>query len=369
MAAGLAAVVLGVVVILVVRTPQRAQEDASAVSALYEQLPYQDLFPLAEGPIEIDGQSRRIRIGFSQTGFNHPWRVEMVNSARAEVARHPNVELIVTDGKVDVVKQSGDIADLLAQGVDAIIVSPVEDAGLRAAMRRATSRSSVPVIVLDRDVEVNKSVFIGQDNASMAAAVAEVMVERLRERHGEVKGNVLVLTGLLGSKPAIGRHEGFLAVVNRHPGINVLASGDGQWIREPALRLMDDWLVRFPVIDAVFSHAEESSWGAQLAIDRAGRAAENILHLTHDGSNHGFCSVATGLFAADGNYTPYLGQVGVRAALYALMGRDMTATEPYEFGRRLRLPDLPVVTPQNVDEWRGRGWGEWNPAACAAPTK
>lgn len=362
-------VVLGLVVYLVVRIPRRGADDASLYANLYAQLPYQDLFPLAEGPVEIDGQPRRIRIGFSQTGFNHPWRVEMVNSARAEVARHPNVELVVTDGKVDVVKQSGDIADLLAQGVDAIVVSPVEDAGLRAAMRRAMSRATVPVIVLDRDVETDKTLFVGQDNASMAAAVADVMVERLRERHGAVKGNVLVITGLLGSKPAIGRHEGFLSVVTRHPGINVLASGDGQWIREPAVRLMDDWLVRFPVIDAVFSHAEESSWGAQLAIDRAGRAAEGILHFTHDGSNHGFCSVATGQFAADGNYTPYLGHVGVRAALYALTGRELTATESYEFGRRLRLPDLPIVTAQNVDQWRGRGWGEWNPAACGAVTK
>lgn len=367
-AATLVAVALGLVVVLVVRLPHGGAEDAADFSELYQDLPYQDLFPLNEGPIEIDGTVRRIRIGFSQTGFNHPWRVEMVNSARAETARYPNVDLIVTDGKVDVVKQSGDIADLLAQGVDAIIVSPVEDAGLRAALRRAMLRSSVPVIVLDRDVEVDKTLFIGQDNASMAASVAEVMVERLRERHGDVRGNVLVITGLLGSKPAIGRHEGFLSVVERHPGITVLASGDGQWIREPAVRLMEDWLVRFPAIDAVFSHAEESSWGAQLAIERAGRAGEGILHFTHDGSKHGFCSVEAGLFAADGNYTPYLGHIGVRAALYALMGREMMETQPYEFGRLLRLPDLPVVTAQNIDEWRGRGWGEWNPAACAAPT-
>jgi ribose transport system substrate-binding protein len=131
---------------------------------------------------------------------------------------------------------------------------------------------------------------------------------------------------------------------------------------------MEDWLVRFPAIDAVFSHAEESSWGAQLAMERAGRQGDGILHFTHDGSNHGFCSVASGLFSADGNYTPYLGHLGVRAALYALMRRQIGDAQPYEFGRRLRLPDLPVVTARNVGEWRGRGWGEWNPGACGAST-
>ncbi len=362
---GVVAIALVVTSALVVRSRrEQLQPSREVFSELTQPLPYEDIFPLPAGPIEVDGQVRPIKIGFSQTGFNHPWRVEMINSARAEAARHPNVELIVTDGKVDVVKQSGDIADLLAQGVDALVMSPVEDAGLRAAVRRAVSRAGIPVVVLDRDVQTEKTVFIGQSNFTMAAAVAEVMVERLKERHGDARGNVLVVTGLLGSTPAIGRHEGFLSVIAKHPGINVLASGDGEWIREPAVRLMEDWLVRFPEIDAVFSHAEESSWGAQLAIERAGRAKDGIMHFTHDGSNQGFCSVKAGLFAANGNYTPYLGHLGVRAALYSILGKEFNGVEPYKFGRALQLPDLPSVTPKNVDEWIGRGWGEWDPATC-----
>lgn len=362
-------VVLGllliIIAVVVVKRPRQPPAQRAPVFAeLYQRLPYQDMFPLTAGPVGIASRVRPVKIGFSQTGFNHPWRVEMVHSAQAEATRHPNVELVVTDGKVDVVKQSGDIGDLLAQGVDAIVMSPVEDAGLRAAVRRAVSRAGIPVIVLDRDVEAEKTLFIGQSNYTMAAAVAEILVERLRERYGDVRGNVLEITGLLGSKPAIARHDGFLSVISKYPGIRVLATGDGEWIREPAVRLMEDWLVRFRQIDAVFSHAEESSWGAQLAIERAGRGKEGIMHFTHDGSNQGFCSVKAGLFAADGNYTPYLGHLGVRAALYAVDRQQLAGIEAYAFGRQLRLPDLPVVTPRNVPEWVGRGWGEWNAQTC-----
>jgi len=125
---------------------------------------------------------------------------------------------------------------------------------------------------------------------------------------------------------------------------------------------MEDWLTAYEHIDAVFSHAEESSWGAQIAIVRAGRANEHILHYTHDGSNAGFQSVKEGVFQADGNYTPYIGDVGVRAILYTLMGKEIPGKQKYDNpGWYLKLPSLPVVTKENVDEWLGKGWGNFPP--------
>ncbi|MBP7868682.1 MAG: substrate-binding domain-containing protein [Firmicutes bacterium] len=337
--------------------PVANAQTAAALEALYKSLPYTNVLPLAAGPVEIGGKVKPIRIGFSQTGFNHPWRVEMINSAKAEVARHSNMSIVVTDGKVDIVKQSGDIDDLIAQGVDAIVMSPVEDAGLRAATRRAMA-ARIPVIVLDRDVSTAKTMFIGQSNYSLGQRVGEVLVQELTKRYGEPKGNVLEITGLLGSTPATGRRDGFASVISKYPNIKLLARGDGEWIREPAVKLMEDWLIRFDKIDAIYSHAEESSWGAQLAIERAGRGKQGIMHFTCDASNAGFRSVKSGEFMADGNYTPYIGDIGVRAAIYALQGKAMPGKEGYEFGERITLPDLPVVVKANVEQWLGRGWGD-----------
>ncbi|MBA3414281.1 MAG: substrate-binding domain-containing protein, partial [Chloroflexia bacterium] len=297
-----------------------------------------------------------LRIGFSQTGITHPWRVEMIRSAQAEVARHPNVELIITDGNVDIRKQNNDIDDLLAQEVDAVVMSPVESAGLAPAALKVMAAGK-PLVLLDRDVEVGKTVFIGQSNVTMAKGVGDVLVEMLGGA-----GNVVELTGLIGSSPAIDRQRGMNEALAAAPEITVVATGDAEWIRDPAVELMDDFLVAHPEIDAVFSHAEESSWGAQFAIARAGRCGDTILQFTHDASNAGFQSVKDGLFAADGNYSPFLGDVGVRAALMALQGMEIPDLEDYEFeGKLYRLPDLPVVTADNVDEWLGKGWGDFAP--------
>lgn len=321
--------------------------------AFYDEvLPFTDLLPLEAG--EVGGSP--IKIGFSQTGFNHPWRVEMIKSAQAEVARHPNVDLLITDGNVDIRKQNNDVDDLLAQEVDAVVMSPVESAGLAPAALKVMAAGK-PLVLLDRDVEVAKTVFIGQSNITMAKGVGDVMVEMLGGT-----GNIVELTGLIGSSPAIDRQKGMYEALAAAPEIKVVATGDAEWIRDPAVKLMDDFLVAHPDINAVFSHAEESSWGAQFSIARAGRCGDNILHFTHDASNAGFQSVKDGLFAADGNYSPFIGDVGVRAALMALQGMEIPDLQDYEFeGKLYRLPDLPVVTAENVDEWLGRGWGDFPP--------
>jgi ABC-type sugar transport system substrate-binding protein len=323
---------------------------------MYEGLPFTDILPLPEGPIQIDGEEELIVVGFSQTGFNHPWRISMLASLQAEACRHPNVELIVLDGNVDIAKQNNDVRDLLARGVDAVIMSPVESAGLVPAARAVTDQG-LPLVVLDRDVPSEKTLFIGQSNVTMAEQVAQKMVEDL-----DGQGNIVVITGLLGSSPAVDRNQGMLNVIEEHPGINVLTTGDGEWIREPAVTLMEDWLTAYPEIDAVFSHAEESSWGAQLAIARANRCGDGILHYTFDGSNAGFQSVKEGTFRADGNYTPFIADIGLRAALYTLMGQDIPDKQTYDQpGWLLRLPDLPTVVAENADEWIGRGWGDFPP--------
>lgn len=322
----------------------------------YSDLPFTDILPLPEGPVEINGEAKPLTIGFSQTGFNHPWRISMLEALQAEACRHPNVSLVVLDGNVDIAKQNNDVRDLLARGVDGVIMSPVESAGLVSAAR-AVMDQNIPLVVLDRDIPSEKTLFIGQSNVTMSEQVARRMAEELGG-----KGNVVVITGLLGSSPAVDRNTGMENVLKEYPDINVLVTGDGEWIREPAVSLMEDWLTAYPEIDAVFSHAEESSWGAQLAIARANRCGEGIKHYTFDGSNAGFQSVEEGTFQADGNYTPFIADIGLRAILYTLMGEEIPEQQTYEFpGFLLRLPDSPTVVPENAAEWIGRGWGDFAP--------
>jgi ribose transport system substrate-binding protein len=326
------------------------------LAEFYTKLPFTNVLPLDEGPVSINGEAKNITIGFSQTGFNHPWRVSMLEALQAEACRHPNIKLVVLDGNVDVAKQSNDVRDLLARGVNGVLLSPVESAALVPAAR-AVMDAGIPLVVMDRDVPSEKTLFIGQSNVTMAEQVAARMAKDLGG-----KGNVVVITGLKGSSPAVDRDQGMKNVLAKYPDIKVLAVGDGQWIRDPAVKLMEDFLTAHSDINAVFSHAEESSWGAQLAIARANRCKDNIRHYTFDGSNAGFKSVKAGTFSADGNYTPFIADIGLRAVIYKLMGKEITGQQPYDQpGQRLQLPDSPTVVTENTEEWIGRGWGTFEP--------
>ena len=132
------------------------QKTCTELLAFYKNLPFTSILPLPDGPVAIPGKSGDITIGFSQTGFNHPWRTAMLAALQAEACRHPNIQIVVVDGNVDVAKQNNDVHDLLARGVDAVLLSPVESAALAPAARAVMS-AGLPLIVTFRPTKLCSS--------------------------------------------------------------------------------------------------------------------------------------------------------------------------------------------------------------------
>ena len=90
------------------------------------------------------------------------------------------------------------------------------------------------------------------------------------------KGNVVELTGLGGSTPAMERHQGFMAAISNFPDIKLIDKADAAWEREPAEVEMDSMLRRHPKIDAVYAHNDRIAPGAYQAAKKVGREKEMI---------------------------------------------------------------------------------------------
>ena len=205
----------------------------------------------------------------------------MLAALQAEACRHPNIKLVVVDGNVDVAKQNNDVRDLLARGVDAVLMSPVESGALVPAARAVMSAGS------------RLSSWIATSRPTRLCLSGEQRDDggRRRRKNGEGpgrQGNIVVITGLKGSSAAVDRDKGMKNVLAKYPDIKILATGDRQWICDPSVPIMEDFLTAYPKIDAVFSHAEESAWGAQLAVARGNHCKDDIKHYMFGGSNAGF---------------------------------------------------------------------------------
>ncbi|MBY5368159.1 substrate-binding domain-containing protein [Rhizobium leguminosarum] len=223
---------------------------------------------------EAMAQDKKWRIGFSQATTIEPWRAQFNKDIIAEAAKHPEVELIITDGEDKTEKQVADVENLIRQEVDAILVSPKESAGLTGVVMQAID-AKIPVFVLDRNVETDKYVqFVGGDNKLIGRAAGEYAVELLGGK-GKATGNIVEIWGGMGTQPAHDRHDGFHEFTDKEPGIkNLLDQQSGDWKQDQAYNIMATALRNNEKIDLVYGHNDPMAYGAYLAAKDAGREKE-----------------------------------------------------------------------------------------------
>src|SRR3954454_2418969 len=285
-------------------------------------------------------QDKKWKIGFSQATTIEPWRAQFNKDIIAEAAKHPNVELIITDGEDKTEKQVADVENLIRQEVDALLISPKESAGLTGVVQQAID-AKIPVFVLDRNVDTDQyTQFVGGDNKLIGRAAGEYAVELLGGK-GKAAGNVVEIWGGMGTQPAHDRHDGFHEFTDKEPGIKyLLDQQSGDWKQDQAYNIMATALRNNEKIDLVYGHNDPMAYGAYLAGKDAGRE-KSIKFLGIDAlPNEGVRWVYNGELAATFLYaTP--GAEGLRQAVKLLNGEKVP--------KQITLPTM-AVTKENAAE-------------------
>ena len=296
---------------------------------------------LTVGVAAIAGAEEKLVIGFSQGTMNHPWRVAMVegNQAYAE-ANLPDVELIVTDGQNDSSKQVADVETLLARGVDVLMISPLTADALTPAVMDALD-AGIKVVTLDRKVNIPVTVHVGALNKPIGVQAGSFLIDALGG-----SGNVIEIQGTAGASATVDRHEGFEEALEGS-GLTVLASQHADYLRENALKFMEDQLQRFGPgeVQAVYAHNDEMALGAIQALEATNRLDEVIV-VGIDGQETAFEAIKEGKLAATFTY-PYVAPEGIQIAYRVAKGEDV---EP-----EVILPGKQVDS-SNIDEMLGTGF-------------
>ena len=282
-------------------------------------------------------------VGLSQGTKNHPFRVAMddVNIAYAK-EHYPDMEIIETDGNNQVSKQVNDVEDLLARGIDLLLISPLAAEGLTDVCEKVMNQG-IPVVTLDRNVNCPVTCYIGAENKPMGVAAAD----KLAGMTGG-KANIVEIQGTAGASATIDRHDGFAEeIAAKYSDMKIIANQYCDYLREPAMTFMEDMLQRFGPgeIQIVYAHNDEMALGALAAIKAAGRDKEGILIVGMDGTEVAFDAIKTGEMAFTVVY-PYCAPEGVQMAHRILSGEKVPS--------RWKL-DTAVVDKDNLKDWVGKG--------------
>lgn len=213
--------------------------------------------------------AKKYRIGVSQCS-DDIWRDKQNSELKIGAYFHDNVELRFAVAYDSDERQIQQIDSLVGTGIDLLIVAPNQVSTISPAIDRAYDKG-IPVIVFERKTNTNKyTAYMGADNYEMGHLMGEYIATRLNDR-----GRIIEVMGLKGSSPAIERHNGFREAIAQHPGIQVVATLQGDWTEPTAHNTVKQWLDMnkgSEKIDLVFGMNDRTAMGARKAFEEAGQA-------------------------------------------------------------------------------------------------
>lgn len=237
---------------------------------------------------------RKYVIGVSQCSED-TWRDKLNDELK--MGEYLNDSLIVklASSNDDNVLQNKQVNQFIDEGVDLLIVSPNQLSAISKSVERAYDKG-IPVILYDRKTNSDKyTAFIGCDNYTIGKSMGTFIAQQLQG-----KGRIVEISGLEGSSPALERHRGFMDAIKPYPGLQVVASEEGNWKEEGGIQAMKRILKQTQDFDYVFAHNDCLAWGAYVAA-RQMRVKRNYKYTGVDGmatEGGGLELVRDGIFEA-----------------------------------------------------------------------
>ena len=297
---------------------------------------------LLAGCGRAEDEGKTIRIGVSIPAATHGWTGGVVwnaeEAAKSLEAGNPDVKVLIATS-ADSADQVNRIENLLSRDLQALVVMSQEPGPVTAICEEAARRGVYLVVVsnpLDRPVQ---NLFVNGDNRSFGAAAAEAMGKLLPEG-----GDIVVMEGI-PCPINTDRVEGFRQVLTeKYPKIRILASQSAGWNTEKGLALMENYLQKYPKIDAVWAGDDDVLIGAVKAYEESGRQDIKAM-VGGGGSKDTVRKVRDGdpLVRATVTYSPRM----IRTAMEQALTGVRNGGKPVDGQAEILIPSQ-VVTQENA---------------------
>jgi ribose transport system substrate-binding protein len=292
-------------------------------------------------------RASEITIGLSMKTLNAPYFVAQARAVEKAV-KERGMKFIYIDAQDDMLKQVANVEDLLARGIDLLILNPLDPYGLVPATRTA-ARAGVPVIIIDSSIDPAAEFVTNIQSNNLRNG--ELVGEWLAGQMGGRRIKAAVLSGAKGNPVGKERRQGIFRGIIEHQlrtrgesGFELVFQGWGNWTYEGGLTAMEDILVANADINVLISEQDAMALGAMQAIEEAGRKEDILIVAGADGQKEALVKIMNGEQGATGLNNPVLiAEMAVDIAIKVLAGES-------GFPRIIYTPAV-CITRENVEEY------------------
>ncbi|CAM5777164.1 ABC transporter substrate-binding protein [Labrys miyagiensis] len=293
-------------------------------------------------------QAADCKIGVAMYTLSAPYFAAQ-QAAAIDEGKKAGCEVTTSDGQNDMGKQISDVEDMVAKGVNLLILNPRDPEGLVGAAN-AASKAGVKVVVMDSSINTKADVVtqVRSSNDQNGFLVGQWLAKKMQGK--PIK--IILLSGSQGNEVGRDRRLGVFRglvegqlVNDGKAGFEVLGQGWGNWATEDGLKAAEDLLQAHPDVNVLLAENDSMALGGMKALQAAGKTDVLVLAAA-DGQKEALALIKEGKYGATGLNDPDLvARTAVDVGLKALKG-ELPADFP-----KLNLTTPAVITQDNVDKY------------------
>ncbi len=222
-------------------------------------------------------ENEKPRVALIMKSLANDFFSSMAEGAQAHQQKNADSYELVVNGikdERDLSRQVALVEEMVASGVDAIVIAPADSKALVPALRRAREAGVVVINIdnkLDADILKAEKIsipFVGPDNQAGAKKVGAFLASKLK-----AGDEVVVLEGIRTSFNGTQRRLGFEAAM-KEANIKIVDSQSAQWEMSLANTLVLSMLSEHPNVKAILAANDSMALGALAAVKSNGKVGE-----------------------------------------------------------------------------------------------
>jgi ribose transport system substrate-binding protein len=288
------------------------------------------------------------KVGVAMYTLGAPYFAAQVAAAEDQ-AKKAGCEVTTSDGQNDMAKQIADVEDMVAKGINLLILNPRDPEGL-VPTADAASKAGVKVVVMDSSINPKANVVtqVRSSNDQNGFMVGQWLANATKGQSLKI----ILLSGDKGNEVGRDRRLGVLKGLAEgqlnsegKTDFEIVGQGWGGWSHEGGLAAMEDLMTAHPDANVVLGENDSMVLGAIKAMEAAGKTGVLALAAA-DGQKEALALIKEGKYGATGLNDPDLvARTAVDIGLKSLKGEL-----PSDFPKlNLTTPD--VITKENVDKY------------------